>query len=554
MCTLCASTQPWAEDCYLDEFAGSGGELGESDEFSSTPEYTNDQIATQLTHDYWGGSARSFDVSTGDTLYVDITGLTADGQAMALQALDAWSMVSGLKFEQVNSDTAPVNTVVETSDAPSGVNNTYEMNVGDDFTGTLGAPGESDMVAVYLTAGETVTITLSGDGTDPLDDPYLYLLDENGNVLAQNDDANGTDAAITYQATYTGYHYVSAAAFNDGSDGDYRLSVRQNGAVADIVFDDNNPGAYATTSVWDGTIQSAHINISDDWAGGTARTDSYYYQTYVHEIGHALGLGHAGDYNGEATYGVDNDYENDSWQSSVMSYFPQTENTSVDADFAYVVGPQTADILAVQSLYGTPTSANSGDSIYGDNGNTDTFLDGVHDLSNPVSYTVYDTDGIDTFDFSSSSTHQVMDLREEQYSDLDGTKGNVGIARDTVIENGRTGSGNDQITGNDARNELHSGSGQDTVAGGAGNDAIIGGSGDDTLNGDEGADLIEGGTGSNTIYGGSGGDFLIGGDLTLEMLTLMFPSWIPPDEAESLIETDDYMALWSDISDTFELA
>ena len=46
-------------------------------------------------------------------------------------------------------------------------------------------------------------------------------------------------------------------------------------------------------------------------------------------IGHAIGLVHAGEYNGSAHFGVDNLYGNDSWQMSIMSYFDQAENTYV---------------------------------------------------------------------------------------------------------------------------------------------------------------------------------------------------------------------------------
>ena len=237
-----------------------------------------------------------------------------------------------------------------------------------------------------------------------------------------------------------------------------------------------------------------------------------------------------------------------------MSYFHQTENTLVDADFAYVIGPQMADILAIHALYGTPTSAHSGDTIYGFGGNTGAYLDGVHELSNPVSYTVFDTDGTDLFDFSNSSAHQVMDLRAESFSDLDGYDGNVGIARGTVIENGRTGGGNDRIIGNDAGNELGAGAGADTVDGGAGNDTILGGSGHDTLSGGDGADLVAGGTGNNLIDGGAGGDLLIGDDLTLDMLTTLYPDWVPPADAQSLIDNGDYMVLCADIVDDFAFA
>ncbi|MDP2080620.1 MAG: PPC domain-containing protein [Pseudotabrizicola sp.] len=60
-------------------------------------------MATYLTQGYWAstgynGAPRAFDVAPGGTLYVDIRGLTADGQRLALQALDAWTQVTGINF------------------------------------------------------------------------------------------------------------------------------------------------------------------------------------------------------------------------------------------------------------------------------------------------------------------------------------------------------------------------------------------------------------------------------------------------------------------------
>lgn len=554
MCVVCKNTQPWTDDCFYDEFAPSGTTPETEGSSGPMPVFTYDQIATQLTETYWGGSTISFDVTSGDTLFVDVTNLTSNGQAMALQALDAWSVVTGLNFVEVNADTAPTRIIVETADAPTPVNTSYVLEPGEDFIGDLESNSARDTVAVFMTAGQTMTFKLEGEGSNGLADPYMFVLNGSGSVLAQNDDAVGRDSAITYQASYTGYHYIQAASFNNAHSGDYRLSVREGGAVADITFDDENSGAYASMSVWNGTIQSASINIDPNWAGGSNRTDGYFFQTYIHEVGHALGLGHAGNYNGNATYGTDNLYENDSWQATVMSYFHQTENPNIDADFAYVIGPQVADILAVHALYGEPVSANSGNTIYGEGGNTGTYIDGALDLSNPVSYTVFDTGGSDLFDFSGTGAHQVMDLREEMFSDLDGRDGNVGIARGTVIEDGRTGGGNDEIIGNAAGNELRSGSGNDTVSGGDGNDALLGGGGRDALSGGTGADMIEGGSGDNTLNGDDGSDLLIAGDVTLDMLVMLFPSWTPPANAAALVDSGDLIVLWDDIVDEFNFA
>ena len=551
MCVLCAAFQPWAEDCHYDEIAdetAADTESGDGTVSSSLPVYTYDQIATHLTTDFWGGSTRSFDAQSGDTLYVDITDLNTAGQDMARAALQAWSDVTGLIFEEIDSSTPPVSTHTETTDAAPDTATAYTMAVGDDFLGNLSTGADRDAVAVYLTVGQTVHVSLSSEGAQGTEDPYLWMLNGSGAVVAENDDANGRDSALSYQATYTGLHYIRAGSFSDSYAGDYRISVRETALTADIVFGDDDSGAYASSSIVGSTIQSSYVNINSTWAGGANRIDGYFYQTYLHEIGHALGLGHGGHYNGSATYGTDNHYDNDSWQATVMSYFHQTENTWLDADFAYVITPQVADILAVQSLYGTPTH-NEGDTIYGDGGNTGGYLDTALSLSNPVTFTVFDTGGIDTFNFSSYSAHQNLDLREEFFSDLAGVDGNIGIARGTVIEHGLTGTGNDTITGNDAGNGLSAGFGTDTVDGGGGNDAIRGGSGNDDLMGSDGFDFIEGGSGNNLINGGADGDLLIGGDVTLAILTMIYPTWTPPANAQTLLDTGDYWTLWENILD-----
>ena len=69
-----------------------------------------------------------------------------------------------------------------------------------------------------------------------------------------------------------------------------------------------------------------------------------------------------------------------------------------------------------------------------------------------------------------------------------GIHGGFTIANGVTIENARSGSGNDTLTGNDAANRLESGAGTDVLSGGLGNDVLIGGAGEDTLTGGAGAD------------------------------------------------------------------
>lgn len=265
--------------------------------------------------------------------------------------------------------------------------------------------------------------------------------------------------------------------------------------VADIRFADNQDGAFAGPSEFDpdtgiiapvAGVPGAEVNVATDWLNEYGTTlDSYSYQTYLHEIGHALGLGHAGPYDGNATYGVDNFYANDSTLLSVMSYFGPDANTTVAGGELSILTPAMADILAVQSLYGVG-SAHEGDTTWGANATVGGWLGQIFAMvfdgaardsalyaGAATSFTVYDTGGTDTLDFSTATRAQRIDMRAGTVSDVNGVTGGMAIALGVEIENALGGSAADRITGTSGANRITGGQGNDTIDGGAGSDTAV---------------------------------------------------------------------------------
>ena len=203
-----------------------------------------------------------------------------------------------------------------------------------------------------------------------------------------------------------------------------------------------------------GAIAYQTVNISTDWIttdgganDGKTGIDSYGYQTYIHEIGHALGLGHQGPYNGSASYSTNAVYANDTWQYSIMSYFSEPNYSG--SSYRYVVTPQMADIYAVASMYGAATSTRTGDTVYGFNSNAGAVFNFAAYTSAPA-LTIYDSGGNDTLDCSGYSAAQTIDLHPGAFSSVGGLVNNIGIALNAVIEKAIGGSGNDTLIASDA--------------------------------------------------------------------------------------------------------
>lgn len=244
-------------------------------------------------------------------------------------------------------------------------------------------------------------------------------------------------------------------------------------------------------------IDAAWMWFSDNWWTHDQEQDlydgGYGILTYLHEIGHALGLSHPGLYDRSGSYSADATHFQDTRAYTVMSYFNAGANGSgADHDqggLRYAATPLLHDILAIQAVYGADQTTRTGNDVYGFNSNVDRdafdFTRNIH----PV-VAIWDAAGNDKIDASGWSTDQVLDLTQGAFSSLGYLTDNVAIAYGAVIEIGTTGDGNDRLVGNAANNVLTGNGGADTLIAGDGDDVLFGGAGGDVIDGGDGADWL----------------------------------------------------------------
>jgi len=266
-------------------------------------------------------------------------------------------------------------------------------------------------------------------------------------------DGTASDAAITFGSWSAGSGFdcpAGAAAYAylpiDGSGVGSR--------IGDIWFDWSQPGWDSTdfdpVTFEPSTIQGLGTNFN---------------ATVLHEVGHSLGFKHP--FEGIPALSIFNNFE----YNTVMAYERFNGNSQFDQPYPEPTSSfMLYDIQELQRLYGVRTDYNLENNHYR--------FEEAHQQS------IYDSGGIDTINLTRHTVDTKIDLREGQRSTLESSAGvavenSILIPYGVLIENARSGSGDDDVGGNETSNTLFTNDGNDTLTGRGGNDVLRGGDGAD---------------------------------------------------------------------------
>ena len=321
---------------------------------------------------------------------------------------------------------------------------------------------------------------------------YLGNAEERNQFIAFNDTQQAAArVALQLYSEVSGLNFVEVSDAGEGGTIRFGTANTEHGSAHAYFPSDNPIGG----DVWLNNSYSPNLTQSNGSDG---------FHTLLHEIGHALGLKHSGNYNAGGG-GADGPYlysDLDSNQYTVMSYNDHS------GSFANPQTPMLYDIAAIQHLYGANYNTRAGNTTY------------AWDASQAFVETIWDGDGIDTIDASNQGISVRINLNPGTFSNLGpqdngslySASNNLAIAYGVTIENAVGGSGNDILIGNTVDNYLFGGSGNDYLVDNAGSDTLIGGSGNDTLVGGSGYDILTGETGNDTFVLGESSNVFYQGD------------------------------------------
>ena len=245
-----------------------------------------------------GSSSFSFQVGSGKQDAIDL-----NISSVSTVALGLTSEVFAL----------PEGVVEEVVGAEDGINTPNNIDVPGTFFGNFDTAGDLDWASVELTAGQQYGISAMGVGDNGVGDTYLYVYDQAGTLVAQDDDSwddlglaqnvgdnnytptsntaeweasgvltsdgyfpaqNGYfNSYLTLEPTYTGTHFLEAASFGGSYSGDYRIDVID-GPMDSSFFPASGTTAVATAISQEEKAGDPSQGLADNILASIAKIDT----------------------------------------------------------------------------------------------------------------------------------------------------------------------------------------------------------------------------------------------------------------------------------------
>ena len=428
------------------------------------------------------------------------SGGAGDSHSLGGESFDTRIDTLASWIDSVLGDTAPTPAPNPTPDpTPDPVDDDHVNSPGTDATpivldvngngvksGILEEAGDRDVFSVAIAEDSNVVIRL--DGADL--DTYLHVYDEAGNLVAENDDSNGSLNSALQLDLAAGTYFISAGAYADDEAGDYSVNVQ-----VTAIEDPDDPSVQFVDGQLTITLDTAAtLNV------GTNADDPTFVEITINDQVVSTSV-LAESVTGLTVEGsTGNDVIN--LANVTTAAFANLDETVVNANAGNdaFFGSELVDV--VEGGNGRDTlNTGAGDDVLHGQGGYDRLIGG---------------DGNDIMDGGGGRDWLFGGNGNDHLKGGSGRDRLLGQAGDDTLEGGNGfdlmygHDGNDVLKGGNHRDTMIGGAGDDTMDGGQGHDAMSGGLGNDFMTGSSGRDSMDGGDGNDTLYGGAGRDILMG--------------------------------------------